>query len=287
MTASKGEIVEMQITSGRWSLGVVSKIISGDTVNLCVLTDGVNPWPTIDTPNGLIAASYTSVVKGTGVGEWRELALPSSTTAAIAAAVAAALEDYATEDDIEIAIASALSTVATNLASAVSTLNASITEVADDVTELSSSLATLAGAAVTTSAMNTAIAGAIAAIPADDDSGRMVVSPAGSDHAGLGFGTARRPSTTRPTKVTATGTMTLASTLLGAQTASVTLLSDSGTTPTTPRGNQSTALSGVVATVTVPWTLHYEVPAGHYYLLDDAASANASCAITYINETEG
>ncbi len=55
MSASKGQLCEVQITSGRWSLAVVSKIISGDTVNLVAFTDAVNPWPTNDTPNGLVA----------------------------------------------------------------------------------------------------------------------------------------------------------------------------------------------------------------------------------------
>lgn len=277
MSASKGQIVEVQITSARWSLAAVAKIISGDTVNLVAFTDAVDPWPTIETPNGLIAGSLASVTKGTGIGQWRELALPTATTAAIETAVAAALTEYATEDDIEGAVAAALATVASNLASAVSTaasnLASAVSTINSDMAEIASAVATLAGI--------------VEAIPTDDDSGLTVVAGAGTAHSGLGLNTARQPSSTRPTRVVATGSMSLTSTLLGAQTASVDFLSDSSNPPTTRRGRQPAALSGVAATVSMPWALSYDVPAGHYYKLVSVTSANASVALDDITETAG
>lgn len=255
---------------------MVSKPLSGDNANLVAFTDGVDPWPTIDTPNGLVAGSISGVAKGTGVGEWRELALPTATTAAIESAVAAALGDYATDEDVEILIAAAVAGV-----------NAEIAATNEAVDELSSSLAALAGSAVTTSAMNTAIASAIAAIPPDDDSGRVAVTTGGTDHSGLGFGTARKPSATRPTRVDAYGTMTMVSTLLGPQSALVELMSDSNASPTAIRCSAPGALSGVAATVTMPWHVGYDVPANNYYLLAKTESANATVAITKITETQG
>lgn len=126
---------------------------------------------------------------------------------------------------------------------------------------------------------------ALGELPADDYSGLVVVPSAGSSHAGLGLDVARQPSTTRPTRVTASGSMTLTSTVLGAQTASVALKSDSSATPTVTILTVPAGLSGVAATVTFPWTLTYDVPTGDYYILSSAHSANASVALTAINET--
>lgn len=267
MTTVIGQPLKIQITSGRYSIGFVTKIISGDTVNLVTFTDAVQPWPTIDTPNGLVDAYYNSVAKGTGVGQWQDLPLSETLSSAIAAQVADAIEDLASQEDLTDALAtvasnlsSALSTVASNLSSAVSSLES----------EIASSIST-----------------AIAGIPADDDSGLMVVASAGSSHAGLGLNAARQPSTTRPTRVTASGGISMTSTLLGAQSASVTLLSDASNPPTTIRAVAPAALSGVAATVQTPWQLTYDVPAGHYYKLSTSTTANASVSLSEINETAG
>jgi len=266
MSASKGQVVEVQITSGRWSLAFVVKIISGDTVNLVAIADGVDPWPTADTFNGVVSGTLVSVTKGTEVGQWREVALPSYVTDAISAAVAAALTDYATDSDISSAVSAALATVASNLAGAVDSIDT-------DIDALEASVASLSAA--------------VAAIPADDDSGLAVVSTAGSSHSSLGLNAARQPSSTRPTRVTATGSMSLTSTLLGSQTVSVDLLSDASNPPTTRRGRQPAGLSGVAASATMPWTLTYDVPAGHYYKLVTANTAGASVSLDDINETAG
>jgi hypothetical protein len=267
MTASLGQPLKLQITTGRQSIGFVSKIISGDTVNVVVFTDAVQPWPTIDTPNGLVGAYYNSVAKGTSVGQWQELDLPASVTDAIAAAVATAIAGLASDADIT----AALATVASNLSAALSTVAGNL---ASAVTAFEAEIAA-------------AVSGALSELPEDDDSGLTVVAPAGTSHAGLGLNAARQPSSSRPTRVTASGSMSLTSTLLGAQTASVQFLSDASNPPTTSRGTAPAALSGVAATIGVPWCLIYDVPAGHYYKLVTAASANASVSLSEINETAG
>lgn len=103
--ASKGQRVEVQITSGRWSLAQISKVVDAETgvVNLVALTDGVDPWPTIDTPNGLVAGSLSNIEQGTGVGKWRELALPVFEQEAIAeiAAGSVSLVGYATSTYVD------------------------------------------------------------------------------------------------------------------------------------------------------------------------------------------
>lgn len=287
MSASKGQLCEVQITSGRWSIAAICKIISGDTVNLVAFTDAVDPWPDVNTPNGLVAGSLTSVAKGTSVGQWREIDLPTATSAAIAAAVSSAIAglDYASDSDVSSAVSAAMSTVASNLAGAVSTLNGSISTLSSTVSSLSSTVSGLSGSAIDEEEMEDAIAAAVAAIPPVDLDGLEAVAAAGTSHSGLGFNAARRPSTTRPTKVNVTGTITMTSTLLGAQTAKIELMSDSSSSPTTVRGDQPAGLSGVAASTTVPWSMTYEVPAGDYYKLVTTLSANASASITYINET--
>jgi hypothetical protein len=116
-----------------------------------------------------------------------------------------------------------------------------------------------------------------------DTSGLQVVAAAGVSQLSLGLNAARQPSSTRPTRVTATGTIALTSTLIAPQSAAVKLLSDNASTPTTSRGEQQASLSGVAASMTVPWSLTYDVPAGHYYSL--STSGAGTVALLTINET--
>jgi len=100
MSAKLGQPVTVQITSGRYSIGLISKIISGDTVNIDAFTDGVNPWPTVDTFNGLVAGSLTSVAKGSGVGEWQEVDVPDTVLASITDAISG-ITGFATEGYVD------------------------------------------------------------------------------------------------------------------------------------------------------------------------------------------
>lgn len=112
----------------------------------------------------------------------------------------------------------------------------------------------------------------------------QAVPSAGTSQVALGLNAARQPSTARPVRVYATGQITLTSTLLGARVAAVSLLSDSAAVPTVSRGIQQMNLSGVVATVGVPWSLEYEVPAGHYYMLATSGADAAGVSLASITE---
>lgn len=101
----------------------------------------------------------------------------------------------------------------------------------------------------------------------------------------IGVNVTRIPNATRPTRVTATGTIKVASTLLLPQAAAVELRSDAQAEPGTVRGVQRAALSGVIATMTVPWCLTYDVPAGHSYRL--ATSGTGEVLLITLNETVG
>lgn len=212
----------MQITSGRYSLAAVVKIINAGTeeVNLVAFTDGVNPWPTVDVFNGIVDGSYANVAKGTNVCQWQELAVPQNIQDAITDAVSGILASYATESYVDAATA------------------------------------------------------ACCAVPA---AGSSVSSPA--------LSSPRRPSTTRPTRVTVYADVALTSTLLAAQSATVELRADSSSTPTTAVGGPQTAsLGGIAASATIPMTLTYDLPVGHYYTVVQTAGAGA-VTITRIEET--
>lgn len=227
MSAKLGQPVAVQITSGRYSIGAVSKIISGDTVNIVAFTDGVDPWPTIDTFNGLVAGSVLGATKGSGVGQWQEVTVPDTVAAAISAAVAS-ITGFATESYVDTAID---------------------------------------------------------AIPADDYSGLLACPAAGSSVSSPALNTPRRPSTTRPTRVNVYTQVALTSTLLTAQSATVELRADSGSTPTTVVGGPLTAsLGGLAATTTVPMAFTYDVPVGHYYSVVQTAGTGA-VTVTRIEES--
>ena len=119
---------------------------------------------------------------------------------------------------------------------------------------------------------------------ATGDAGRCAVPAAGTS-VSLALSTPRRASTTRPTRVTVYGTIALTSTLLTAQNATVELQADSSSTPTTTVGGPLTgSLSGVAASSTVPFTLSYDLPTGHYYQVVQTAGAG-TVTITHVNET--
>lgn len=233
MTAKLGQPIRVQITTGRWSIGAVSKIISGDTINVVAFSDGVNPWPTIDTFNGVVAGTIENVTKGTSVGQWQEVDLPDPVVAAIAAAVSG-ITGFAT-----------------------------------------------------TSYVDSEIATAIAAIPADDDSGLCVVPTAGTSVSSPAPSTPRRPSTTRPTLVTVYATVALASALLAVQSATVEIQAGTSATPTTTVAGPLTPESGVgnVGTLKIPVTLVYLLPANHYYQVVKTAGAG-TLTVNRIEETE-
>jgi len=69
-----GDLIEVQTETGRWCQGMVTSVVSGDTVNCVVFSDG-STW-SADSPwngngAGLPVLPATSLAKGTGVNNWR------------------------------------------------------------------------------------------------------------------------------------------------------------------------------------------------------------------------
>lgn len=82
MAASKGQIVEYQISTGRWLLAQVAAVVSTDVLNLLVYPDGSAAAAATDLPGGVLMVAVNSVALGSSVGQWRVLALPAATSAA-------------------------------------------------------------------------------------------------------------------------------------------------------------------------------------------------------------
>lgn len=205
-----GQQAVYRLGASRYMQAIVTKIVSGDTVELVAFQDGA-AWGDGDGTN-IAAKLYDSVALGTGVGEWQPGTL-------VSAAITAATTDLATYSYVD-------------------SETASLCE----------------------------------------------VPGAGSSQVSLGLNAARRPSTTRPVQVNATGQISLTSTLLGAKAAAVSLLSDASNPPTTSRGTQPFNLSGVVATVAPPWSLTYDVPPGHYYMLATSGTDAGGVSLSTITE---
>lgn len=72
-----GQVVIYKSSSTRSQPALVTKIISGDTINLVAVIDSTDDWPVINVPYTNPAWLYTSVAKGTGVGEWQEATIPA------------------------------------------------------------------------------------------------------------------------------------------------------------------------------------------------------------------
>lgn len=110
MSAVVGQVVayKTQASPARTAYGLVTKIVSGDTVNLVALIDDVDDWPApYGSPSYHPALLVTSVAKGTSVGQWQDVALSDVETAAIAAAVSSGTTGLATTSALNSAIAGA------------------------------------------------------------------------------------------------------------------------------------------------------------------------------------
>lgn len=115
------------------------------------------------------------------------------------------------------------------------------------------------------------------------DTARCALPGSGSS-VSLALSTPRQPNVSRPTRVRVYGNISLTSTLLGSQNATASLLSDSGVTPSTVRGVAAYTLSGVAATSAPPYTLDYDIPAGHYYQVVAGGAGSAGVSIAHIEE---
>jgi hypothetical protein len=311
MTTTISQLIIYRAATSRYHAGAITKVESGDTCTLLVLGDGID-W-TDAVPAAFYARPMASITKGSGVGQWQAAELPDTIAAAIASAITSATGDYATTDYIDSSVAglassasvtSAIAAAVSGLAStssvsaAISDAVAGLVSSGEMATAIAAAVAGLATTAGVTSAISAAVSGlastafvassiasAIAAIPPDDYSGLCAVPAAGSPVT-LALDTARQPNTSRPTRVTIYGIAAMTSTLLGAQSATVTVLADAASTPTTTVAVVGPmTLSGVVATATHAWTATYDVPTGHRYMVTAAGNASAGVSITHIEET--
>jgi len=109
------------------------------------------------------------------------------------------------------------------------------------------------------------------------DAGRMAV-PGASSTVSLSSGTARQPSSTRPVLVMVSGSWSWNLTAIGTQTGSLTIKSDSASTPTTviraPTWSRGIGVGVAVNdTGTMPVEIDVIVPTGHYYSVTAAGGA--------------
>lgn len=288
--ASVGQAVLVQITSARFSLALISKVVDATTEksNLVALTDGVDPWPTIDTPNGLVAGGMVNVTKGSGVGQWQELSIPAATAAAVASAVASAIASagLVSSEALSAAVAP-LSTFAA-LSAATASLGASIEEVADTAGATATEVAALSSG-MSAYATHGYVDDAIAEIPGPDVSGLLVVPAAAYAVTGLAMNTYRNPSSERgdgrPTWVTAVCTWSFS--LAGSATATLELIGGPGSAPTTVRLTLPFAVGLGLLSVsqTIPVPIAFPVPAGHSYKFHAGTGSSGTFAIASISET--
>lgn len=219
-----GQVVLLKTQSSptvRIAPAVVSLVIDENTVNCDALIDSTADWPVSGTPYTHPCVLYTSVARGTGVGQWQEAELPPTVTAAIQAAVAAATSGLASTSYV------------------------------------------------------------------DTEVDTCVALPGAGTHPSLALNTPRQPSTTRPVRVTVSGTWSWSLTALGSVSGTATLQSDATSSPTTAQGVAPFARSLTVGVTvgesgTFPFQLTYDVPAGHYYQL--ATSGGGTFAITLVTE---
>lgn len=116
--------------------------------------------------------------------------------------------------------------------------------------------------------------------PVDDDSGRLAV-PGASSTVSLSSGTARQPSATRPVMVMVSGSWSWNLTTVGTQTGSLTLKSDSSSTPSTviraPSWSRGIGVGVSISdTGTMPVEFDLLVPPAHYYSVTAAGGATFS-----------
>lgn len=130
--------------------------------------------------------------------------------------------------------------------------------------------------------VDAAVSAAIAAIPADDDSGLCAVPGTRSTPAGFTIGSAaRRPSTTRPTRVTVSGAWSWTLNATGTATGTLTVKSDSGSTPSAvvsamPFSRGIGVGLSVNDTGSVPYSASFDVLPNEYYALVQSGVASGA-----------
>ena len=310
--ASLGQIVTIQITLGRHSLALVTKVNNPTTnVNLLALTDGVDPWPTVETFNGLMTSAYASVAQGVGVGQWQELALPQSTQDAIASAIGAAIAannaNYLTASQVNSALATINAALADRVTNAALTTALSGYVTAGGLTStltgyptlaaMATAIAAAAAGQVSTTQMNSAIAAAIAPLAtasaltaavaalnasiATLDASKLSIPSGATTVAPIALSVVRQPNVNRPVFLELAGTYS--QTVLG--TGTINLLSDAAATPVTNRGSRTMGIGvGITVNAQFPWSFSRIIPAGHRWMATRDGGGVGTFTITSIEE---
>lgn len=269
MTTTINQLALVRTATARYQAAVTIRIESGDTCSMLILGDEEN-WED-GVPAAYYARMFAGIAKGTGVGEWQPVAVTAEIAAAIATAVSG-VTGYATEgyvDDAVIGLAVATAVTA---------------EVAAAVAGLASSSSVTSAIAAAISGL--AVASEVAATIAGVVAGSLAVPAAGSSVSSPALATSYHPTGGRPTRVNVYCDVALASALLAAQSATVQMQAGSSTNPSTAVAGPQTATSGALnpGPLTIPMTLSYDLPAGHYYQIVKTAGAGA-VTITRIEET--
>lgn len=200
----------------------------------------------------------------------------------LASAASPDLTSYATDTEVASAISAATSGLATSSAmtAAIATATSGLPTTGAMSTAIGTAVTGLASSSSVTAAIAAATSGMATTSYADSGDAARLATPGAGAAVTLALSTARQASTSRPVLVTATGTWTAAVTASG----TLTLQSDSGATPTTPRVDAQPAVTLALGVgLTVPWSMSYLVPAGHYYRL--VTGGTGTFSITRINET--
>lgn len=132
-------------------------------------------------------------------------------------------------------------------------------------------------------AIATAVSGLATEAYADNAQAQCQALPAAGSTVSLALNTPRRPSVTRPVKVTVSGDWAWVLNAVGSQSGVCTMQSDASATPSTARA-RATCARGIGAGITVndtgttPWHMTYEVPTGHYYTLATSGTGTFGAA---------
>lgn len=121
-----------------------------------------------------------------------------------------------------------------------------------------------------TAAATAAVSGLASTSYVDSETGACCAVPTASAPVSLASGTPRQPSATRPVLVMVTGSWSWSLSAVGTQSGSLTLQSDSSSSPTTaiyaPAWSRGISVGVTIGdTGTEPVCMSYLVPPGHYY----------------------
>jgi hypothetical protein len=261
MATVPGQRITYRETDTRYYEGVITHVVDVNTAHIVVWSDGTT-W--IDHGSGtdsyaIASMCFLSRGKGTAIQQWVESSVGFGATGATGPAGPPGADG---------AVGATGPAGPTGAVGAVGATGS-------------------AGAVGATGAQG--VPGAAGATGATGAPGASFSIAAGSSIT-LALATKRTPSSTRATRVNASGSWTWSLSLAGTVAAGVELRSDALATPAAVRASQPFSRTlgvGVVVAQggTEPWFVSYDVPAGESYLVAATGAQAAGIAITSITET--